>query len=62
LHYQLGLARMRQGKLDEAQQAFADERRLNPAWTTIANQRIDEARTLQREGGWQSWRPGPDYP
>jgi tetratricopeptide (TPR) repeat protein len=62
LHYQLGLALMRQGKLDEAQQALADEARVNPTWATIATQRIAEARTMQREGGWQSWRPGPGYP
>ena len=62
LHYMLGLALMREGKLEQAQAAFADEARLNPAWAQLANQRLEEARKLQRDGGWESWRPGPDYP
>lgn len=62
LHFLLGLTLMRQGKLDQAQQAFADEAQLNPAWAELANQRLLEARRMARDGGWQSWRPGPGYP
>jgi tetratricopeptide (TPR) repeat protein len=62
LHYVLGLALMRQGKLGDAQQAFADEVRLNSDWSGAAAQRANEARTLVRDGGWQAWRPGPNYP
>jgi protein O-mannosyl-transferase len=62
LRYLLGLALVRQGKLVDAEQAFAGEVRLNSDWSGAAKQRLEEARTLEREGGWQSWRPGPDYP
>lgn len=62
LHLLLGLTLMRQGKLDAAQQAFVDEARLSPAFAAAANERLEEARRLQRDGGWQNWRPGPDYP
>ena len=62
LHYLLGLALIRQGKLTEAEQAFADEVRLHSDFAEAANRRLQEARELERSGGWQSWRPGPNYP
>lgn len=62
LHYILGLALMRQGKLDEAAQAFNEEAKLHTEFAELATRRLQEAREFARGGGWQSWRPGPNYP
>ena len=62
LHYLLGLSLVRQGKLTDAEQAFEEEARLNSEFAEAANRMLQEARELARNGGWQSWRPGPNYP